>query len=187
MYKGVTLKVAVCVTTAFQPEGSTVSFVMSGDRGSLFSVVSDVRVTVQVAFIQIPTKTCAAVVHLVDVGSFYCAGSGESHVLCMVSGYAEVTMWGETMVENLSISEWRHCAAHCAVVEATWDTPSHKHPSRLVVVQALAGLLEVAVAFVYRGESCLSQVLPVEGAAAQLLALGLGPGPLDSQQMDVAG
>ena len=56
-----------------------------------------------------------------------------------------------------------------------------------VVVEALAGLLEVAVASLSRGESHLGQVLPVEGAAAQLLALGLGPGPLDGQQLDVAG
>lgn len=59
--------------------------------------------------------------------------------------------------------------------------------SSLVVVETLAGLLEVAVAFLCRGESGLSQVLPVECAAAQLLPLSLGPGPLDSQQLDVAG
>lgn len=56
-----------------------------------------------------------------------------------------------------------------------------------VVVEALAGLLEVAVAPVRRGEARLGQVVPAEGAAAQLLALGLAPGPLDGQQVDVAG
>ena len=60
-------------------------------------------------------------------------------------------------------------------------------PSPLVVVETLAGLLEVAVALLCRGESRLGQVLPVERATAQLLPLGLGPGPLDSQQLDVAG
>lgn len=45
----------------------------------------------------------------------------------------------------------------------------------------------MAVAFLCRGESHLSQVLPVEGAAAKLLTLSLSPGPLDSQQLDVAG
>lgn len=76
-----------------------------------------------------------------------------------------------------------------AMVEATGNTPSHtqSHHSCSVVVEALAGLLEVSVAFLCRGESHLSQVVPVEGAAAQLPLLSLGPGPLDSQQLDVAG
>lgn len=56
-----------------------------------------------------------------------------------------------------------------------------------VVVEALAGLLEEAVALLCRGEAQLGQVLPVQGAAAQLLALGLAPGPLDGQQLHVAG
>lgn len=68
---------------------------------------------------------------------------------------------------------------------ATRDAPL-PHPSRSVVVEALAGLLEVAVALLSRGEPGLSQVLPVEGAAAQSLALSLDPGPLDRQQVDVA-
>lgn len=55
-----------------------------------------------------------------------------------------------------------------------------------VVVQTLAGLLGVAVAPVCTREPGLGQVLPVEGPAAQLLALGLAPGPLKSQQVDVA-
>lgn len=69
------------------------------------------------------------------------------------------------------------------------NTPSFKQlrPSCSVAVEALAGLLEVAVASLCRGESHFGQVLPVEGAAAQLLPLGLGPGPLDGQQLDVAG
>lgn len=86
------------------------------------------------------------------------------------------------MVENLSNSESRHCAAHLAMVKATRD-----HRSCSVVAEALAGLLEVAVAFLSRREMHLSQVLPVEGAAAQLLPLNLGPGSLDSQQLDLAG
>lgn len=57
----------------------------------------------------------------------------------------------------------------------------------LVIVKTLAGLLEVAVASLCRRESRLSHVLPVEGAASQLLTLGLGPRPLDGQQLDVAG
>lgn len=61
-----------------------------------------------------------------------------------------------------------------------------KQPLCSVVVEALAGLLEVAIAFLCWVEPCLSQVLPVEGIAAQLLSFGLGPGPLDSQQLDVA-
>ena len=40
MYKHFNLKATVCVTTAFQPKGTTVSFKMSGDQG----LVSDVRV-----------------------------------------------------------------------------------------------------------------------------------------------
>lgn len=76
--------------------------------------------------------------------------------------------------------------------ELWWMQPDkhpHKqaHRSCSVVVKALAGLLEVAVAFLCQGESRLSQVLPVEDAAAQLFALSLGPRPLDSQQLDVAG
>lgn len=55
-----------------------------------------------------------------------------------------------------------------------------------VVVEALAGLLEVAVAFLRRGESRLCQILPVEGAATQLLSFILDPGSLDSQQVDIA-
>lgn len=61
------------------------------------------------------------------------------------------------------------------------------HPSRCsirfcsVVVEALAGLLEVAVAFLCWGEPCLGQVLPVESAAAQLLTFSMGPGSLDGQ------
>lgn len=75
-----------------------------------------------------------------------------------------------------------------AMAEAAWDTPSHRQfrHSCSVVVEALAGLLEVAVASLCRGESHLSQVLPVEGAAAQLLPLDLGPGPLDGEQLEVA-
>lgn len=89
------------------------------------------------------------------------------------------------MLENLSDTESRHC-------DLWWMQPDdHPHKqldcSCLVIVKALAGLLEVAVASLCRGESCLSQVLPVEGAASQLLALSLGPRPLDSQQLDVAG
>lgn len=55
-----------------------------------------------------------------------------------------------------------------------------------VVVQALAGLLEVAVAPVCPREAGPGQVLPLKGAAAQPLALRLGPGPLDAPQVDVA-
>lgn len=89
---------------------------------------------------------------------------------------------------NLSSLESRYCAARLAMVEATWDTPPHTylHPSCSVVVEARAGLLEVAGAFLCRGEPCLSQVLPVESAAAQLLSFSLGPGPLDGHQLDVA-
>lgn len=97
-----------------------------------------------------------------------------------------LTAWGETVVENLSNLESRHCAALFAMVEATWHTPSHKqfHHSS-VVVEALAGLLEVAVAFLCWGEPGLNQVLPVEGPAAQLLPLSLGPGCMF--RLDVAG
>lgn len=74
---------------------------------------------------------------------------------------------------------------HPAVVEATWCwTWTH---TGSVVVEALAGLLEVTVTFLRWGESQLGQVLPVQGAAAQLSALSLGPSPLDIQQLDVAG
>lgn len=106
-----------------------------------------------------------------------------------VVNLTELTVWGETMAKNLSNSESRHCAAHLGyVVEATWNAPSHRQVSCSVVVEALAGLLEVAVASLCRGESHLGQVLPVEDAAAQLLLLILGPaGPLNSQQLDVAG
>lgn len=65
--------------------------------------------------------------------------------------------------------------------------PSRFTASCSVVVEALAGLLEVAEASLCRGEPHLSQVLPVEGTAAQLLALSLGLQPLDRQQLDVAG
>lgn len=108
------------------------------------------------------------------------------NLLCL-GGYAEnnceVKLGG-----NLSSLESRYCAARLATVEATLDTPLHTylHPSCSVVVEALAGLLEVAVAFLCRVEPCLSQVLPVECAAAQLLSFRLGPGPLGGQQLDVA-
>lgn len=55
-----------------------------------------------------------------------------------------------------------------------------------VVVEALAGLLEVAIALLCWVEPCLSQVLPVEGTAAQFLSFDLGPSLLDGQQLDVA-
>lgn len=55
-----------------------------------------------------------------------------------------------------------------------------------VVVQTLAGLLEVAVTFVSQGVLHSSQVLPVEGAAAQFLPFSLSPGSLHSQQLDIA-
>lgn len=75
--------------------------------------------------------------------------------------------------------------------ELWWRPPetlarTQPRPSRSVVVEALAGLLEVAVAPLCRGEPRLGQVLPVEGAATQLLPLGLGPGPLDGQKLDAA-
>lgn len=71
------------------------------------------------------------------------------------------------------------------MMEKTLDPrPKAHHPSCSVVVEALAGLIEVIVALICRGEPCLSQILPMDGAAAQLLAYSLGPGPLDSQQMN---
>lgn len=70
---------------------------------------------------------------------------------------------------------------------STLNAPSSLcRPSRSVVVEALAGLLKVAVAFLCCGEPRLCQILPVEGAATQLLSLALGPGPLDGQQVDIA-
>lgn len=62
------------------------SFMMSGDQGSLFSAVSDMRVAVQVACIQIKIKACVG--HLAHTGTFDCTGSGESRMLCL-GGYAE--------------------------------------------------------------------------------------------------
>lgn len=55
-----------------------------------------------------------------------------------------------------------------------------------VVVETLARLLKVAVAFLSCGEPRLCQILPVEGAATQLLSFSLDPGSLDGQQVDVA-
>lgn len=55
-----------------------------------------------------------------------------------------------------------------------------------VVVQTLARLLEVPIAPICQREACFCQVLPVDGAAAQLLALRLVPGSLNGQQVDVA-
>lgn len=63
------------------------SFTMSGDQDSLLSVVSDVRGAVQVACIKIKKQTCCGSFG----GSFYCTGSGESHMLCL-GGYAESTV-----------------------------------------------------------------------------------------------
>lgn len=85
MYKSFRLKVTVCVHKAFQPKEPTVS----GDQGSLFSVVSDVRVTVQVAHFYIKTKTGVVVVHLAKFRWFYCTETGESHMICL-AGYAEL-------------------------------------------------------------------------------------------------
>ncbi len=89
MYEGFNLKVTGYVLDALQPEGATVSFT-SGDRGLQASVVSDVTVTAQAAFINIK-KMCVAVVHLAKSGWFYCTGRGESHTL-RLGGYAELTM-----------------------------------------------------------------------------------------------
>lgn len=70
---------------------------------------------------------------------------------------------------------------------STLNAPSSLcRPSRSVVVETLAGLLKVAVTFLCCREPRLCQILPVEGAATQLLSLALGPGPLDGQQVDVA-
>lgn len=55
-----------------------------------------------------------------------------------------------------------------------------------VVAEALAGLLKVAVALLRRREPRLCQILPVEGAATQLLSFSLDSGPLDGQQVDIA-
>lgn len=55
-----------------------------------------------------------------------------------------------------------------------------------VVVEAVAWLLKVAVALLRRREARLRQVVPAEGAAAQLLSLALGLGSLDGHQVDVA-
>lgn len=57
---------------------------------------------------------------------------------------------------------------------------------RSVVVEALAGLLEVAVALLRRREARPRHILPVEGAATQPLSLSLDLGSLDGQQVDVA-
>ena len=74
--------------------------------------------------------------------------------------------------------------------QVTHTNPPHPHTRPgirpLVVVKALAGLLEVSIAFLGGGEACLGQVLPVEGPTAQLAMLPLAPGPLDGQQLDVA-
>lgn len=75
------MKVTVCV----QPKELSVS----GDQGSLFSVVSDMRVAVQVAYFNIKRKPCDTAVHLAKFGCFYCTGPGESHMICLAV-YAEL-------------------------------------------------------------------------------------------------
>lgn len=54
-----------------------------------------------------------------------------------------------------------------------------------VVVETLAGLLEVSVAPLCGAEACLGEVLPAKGAAAQLPAFGTTPGTLRRRQLDV--
>lgn len=66
-------------------------------------------------------------------------------------------------------------------------TCTSAHPPCSVVVETLAGLLEVGVAPVGQGAPDLGQVLPVKGPPAQLLALPLAPGPLDGQRVEAAG
>lgn len=51
-----------------------------------------------------------------------------------------------------------------------------------VAVEALGGLLEVAVAAVSCGEAGVGQVLPVEGAAGQFPAVCMSSGPLRRQE-----
>lgn len=68
-----------------------------------------------------------------------------------------------------------------------WDTVLYTVQSSSVVVETLAGLLEVAITSLCLAEPQLAQVLPLEEATAQLLPLRLGAGPLGSQQLDVAG
>lgn len=117
---------------------------------SLFSVLSDMRIAVHVAYIKIKIQTCCNEIRVFQsLGTILHTG----------------LWWGQ--LETHHYEQFHHYFS--------------------VVVQALAGLLEVAVALLRWGESWLSEVLPVEGAAAQLLPLSLGPGSLDSQQLDVAG
>lgn len=81
-------------------------------------------------------------------------------------------------MENQSFSQCAETYPH---------TSKQLHRACSVVVEALAGLFEVAIPFLCWGESQLSQVLPVEGAAAQPFLLSLGPNPLNRQQLEITG
>lgn len=135
------------------------------------------RVTVQDAYSEVSTESCVAAVLLAGVRLFYCTVEGET----------------DTVVWDLSHFQWRHLcctpssAERCRREPAAPPLASSCSCCGSVVVEALAGLLEVAVAPLCGREARLGQVLPVEGAAAQLLPLGLAPGLLHRHQVEVAG
>lgn len=141
---------------------------MSGDRGLLFSRVSDVRTTEQVACVSIKLKV---------VLKWSCS---------LVDMLKITVRWNTGRKPEKLRGKTLGCILGHGGGNLDFDPHTTKHPLCSVVVEALAGLLEVTIAFLCWVEPCLSQILPVEGTAAQPLSFGLGPGPLDSQQLDVA-